>query len=361
LVALAEKLITITPGSFKKRVAYGLSGSDANDSAIKFARAFTKRNAVISFIGGYYGATYGSMTLTSLTSKIRKGVGPLLPGVYHFQYPNCYRCPFEKAPETCSLDCMNPIHEAFKSYLPVEEVAMVVVEPIQGDSGLVVPPQKFIECLYKLCTQNGILYASEEVQQGFGRTGKWFGIDHFGIVPDLVILGKSIASGMPLSAVVGREEILQSISSGGNAFTTAGNPICANAAIATIDIVSEPEFMDHVHEMGELVKDHFIALQNRLDIIGDVRGLGLSIGIEMVEDRISRIRNPVAAAKICYRCYERGVLLIYLNGNTLRIQPPLIITKNEMDTALAVLDSAIEDYVNGRIPDEVVGSMNGWS
>jgi 4-aminobutyrate aminotransferase len=256
---------------------------------------------------------------------------------------------------------MNPIYEAFKSYLPVEEVAMVVAEPIQGDSGLVVPPQKFIECLYELCAQNGILYASEEVQQGFGRTGKWFGIDHFGIAPDLVILGKSIASGMPLSAVVGREEILQSISSGGNAFTTAGNPICANAAIATIDIVSEPELMDNVHEMGELVKDHFIALQNRLDIIGDVRGLGLSIGIEMVEDRISRIRNPVAAAKICYRCYERGVLLIYLNGNTLRIQPPLIITKNEMDTALAVLDSAIEDYVNGRIPDEVVGSMNGCS
>lgn len=360
MIDLAEKLIEITPGSYKKRVAFGLSGSDANDGAIKFARAYTGRSKIITFIGAYHGSTYGSMTMSAITTKMRRKMGPFLPDIYSFSYPYCYRCIYGKSEENCSLECLEQIKTAFSTYIPAEEVAAVIFEPMQGDGGLIVPPYKYVSRLHALCSENGILFVSEEVQQGFGRTGKWFGIEHFDVTPDITVLGKAIASGMPLSAVVGREEIMQAVDPCGHAFTTAANPVCCRAAISTIDVLSEKGFFDHVNEIGCLVKEHFYKMKEKYEIIGDVRGLGLSIGVELVKDTASKERNSEAALKICYRCYEKGVLMIFLNGSILRIQPPLVITKEEILKALDIIDSAINEYLSGGIPDDVLKLIKGW-
>lgn len=360
MIDLAEKLIKITPGKFPKKVAFGLSGSDANDGAIKFARAYTRRSSIITFIGAYHGATYGSMSMSAITTKMRRKMGPFLPGVYSFAYPNCYRCNYDKKECCCNLECLHQIEIAFDSYLPADEVAAVVIEPVQGDGGIIVPPRKYMEKLYEMCVKNKILFISEEVQQGFGRTGKWFGIDNFDLVPDAVVLGKSIADGMPLSAVVGKEDIMQSLDPPAHAFTTAANPVCCCSALSTIDIISQDGFLVQVNEMGNFIRDYLNNLKDKYHIIGDVRGLGMSIGVELVKDRIKKEKNTEAALKICYRCYEKGVLIVTLNGNVLRIQPPLIITKDEISRALEIIKSSIEDYLQGNIPDDVLNSVKGW-
>lgn len=360
MINLAEKLIGITPGNYKKQVVFGLTGSDANDGAMKFARAYTGRSKIITYMGAYHGSTYGSMTMSAISPKMRRKMGPFVPDIYSFPYPNCYRCSFGEEKDTCDLKCLEQIQAAFRNYIPSDEVAAVIIEPVQGDGGMIVPPEKYIQQLHQLCAENGILFISEEVQQGFGRTGKWFGIENFDIIPDAVVLGKSIASGMPLSAVVAREEIMKSLEPPAHAFTTAANPVCCSAALSTIDILSEDGFFDHVVEMGDLVKAYFNTMKRKYDLIGDVRGLGLSIGVELVKDRDKKEKDIQAAAKICYRCYERGVLLIYLSGNVLRIQPPLIITKEEMIKALEIIGLSILDYLSGKIPDDVLKLTKGW-
>ncbi len=360
MINLAEKLIEITPGRYDKKVAFGLSGSDANDGIIKFSRAYTGKRIIITFIGAYHGSTYGSMTMSAITPKMRRKIGPFVPDIHSFVYPNCYRCNFGESEECCNLGCLEQIKEAFKHYIPIDEVAAVIIEPIQGDAGMIVPPRKYIKKLYELCTQNKILFISEEVQQGFGRTGKWFGIDNFDVIPDAVVLGKSIASGMPLSAIVGRKEIMQSLESPAHAFTTAANPVCCCAALGTIDVISKKGFLQHVNEIGNLVKEYFEKMKDKYEIIGDVRGLGLSIGVELIEDRIKKEKNTKATSKICYRCYEKGVVLISLNGNVLRIQPPLNITKEEMFKALKIIQSSMDDYLAGKIPDDVLMLVKGW-
>jgi 4-aminobutyrate aminotransferase len=360
MIDLAEKLVKITPGEFPKRVAFGLSGSDANDGAIKFARAYTGRSSIITFIGAYHGVTYGSMSMSAITTKMRRKLGPFLPGVYSFPYPNCYRCNYDKKENCCNLECLHQIQIAFDSYLPSDEVAAVVIEPIQGDAGIIVPPGRYMKKLYELCAQNGILFISEEVQQGFGRTGKWFGIENFDIIPDAVILGKSIGGGLPLSAIVGTEEIMQSLDPPAHTFTTAANPVCCSSAVSAIDVISQDGFLEHVNEIGNFARNYLNNLKDECPIIGDVRGIGLSIGVELVKDKMSKEKNTEATLKICYRCYEKGVILISLNGNVLRIQPPLIITKDEMFKALEIIKSSIEDYLQGNIPDEVLNTIKGW-
>lgn len=360
MIKLAEKLVKITPGNFKKRVAFGLSGSDANDSAIKFARVYTGRSTIITFVGAYHGTTYGSLTMSTITNNMRRKMGPFLPGIYSFAYPNCYRCIFGKEEHYCNLECLEQIKSAFNSYVPKEEVAAVVIEAVQGDAGIIVPPKRYINELYKLCKDNGILFISEEVQQGLGRTGKWFAVDNFDVVPDAVIMAKSLGGGLPLSAVVGRDDMMQSVEPAGNAFTTAANPVCCAAALSVIDIISEEGFLEHVNELGNFARSYLNRLKDKYEIIGDVRGLGLSIGVEIVKDKLSKEKDIKGTLKICYRCYENGVLLISLNGNVLRIQPPLIIKKREMMMALKVIEQSIDDYVKGKIPDEVLNSVQGW-
>jgi len=360
LVELAKMLIDITPGNFGKRVAFGLSGSDANDGMIKLARSYTGRSKIISFIRSYHGSTYGAISLSALSLNMRKRIGPLLPDIHHIPYPDCYRCVFGRQEDCCGLECLKQFEIALEHYIPAREVAAVIIEPIAGDAGLVVPPLRYMKRLHEICKANGILFVSEEVQQGFGRTGKWFGIEHFDIEPDAVILGKAIASGMPLSAIVAKEEIMQSWEAPAHLFTIGGSPASCAAAIATIEIIKEEKLIEHSMELGDYVMKRFTRLKDKYDLIGDVRGMGLSIGVDLVKDRDTKERNREAAAKICYRCWEKGVILTFFANNVLRIQPPLVITGEEMDKAIDIIEAAIEDYLAGNIPDEVLRIAKGW-
>ena len=360
LVELAKELIKITPGDFKKRVIFGLTGSDANDGMIKFARAYTGRSKIISFIKAYHGSTYGSLSLTTVSSNMRKKIGPLLPDVYHIPYPDCYRCFCGQKKENCDMECIKQLKDAFKCYIPPSEVAAIIMEPIEGDAGLVVPPKEYVQKLYKICKDNGILFVSEEVQQGFGRTGKWFGIENFDVVPDAIIMGKSIASGMPLSAIVGREEIMNSLGSMGHVFTMAGNAVACRAALATIDVIREEKLLERSLELGKYIKNRFNKMKEKYDVIGDVRGIGLSIGVELIEDRTSKAKSHKAAAKICYRCWEKGLVLTFFAESVLRIQPPLVIEQEQVEKALSIIEESINEYLIGNIPDEVLEIAKGW-
>lgn len=360
VVELAEKLTQITPGSHKKLVSFGLSGSDANDGMIKLARAYTGRSKIVSFIGAYHGSTYGAISLSAISLNMRKKIGPLLPDIYHFSYPDCYRCKYGLKECSCCLECLADMEAAFESYLPAEEVAAIIMEPIEGDGGIIVPPKKYIEKLYDICKKNGILFVSEEVQQGFGRTGKWFGIEHFDIVPDAIIMGKSIASGLPLSAIVARAEIMQAWEAPAHLFTAGANPVCCKSALATINVIEEENLLEHTRQLGSYIIDRFNGLKDKYELIGDVRGLGLSIGVDLVEDRITKKKAPIAAAKISYRCWEKGLILTFFSKSVLRVQPPLVLTKEEADKALNIIEESINDYLNGNIPDEVLKVAKGW-
>ena len=360
LVKLAKRLCEITPGNFKKRVAFGLSGSDANDGMIKLARAYTGRKKVISFLQSYHGSTYGAISLSAISLNMRRKIGPLLPEVHHIPYPDCYRCPFGKSEESCSLECLKQLESAFSSYIPPEEVAAVIMEPIAGDAGLVVPPRKYLDNLYRLCKVHGILFVSEEVQQGFGRTGRWFGIEHFGIEPDAIVMGKSIASGMPLSAIVAKEEIMQAWEAPAQHITPAGSPVSCVAALATIEVILEEGLLEHTRNIGSYALDRLCKLKDKYELIGDVRGLGLSIGVDLVKDRATKEKAGEAAAKICYRCWEKGVVLTFFAGSVLRIQPPLVISRGQMDKAIDIIEQAIMEYLAGDIPDRVLQIAKGW-
>ena len=354
-VEMAERLIQVTPGSFEKRVVFGMTGSDSNDGAIKFARGFTGRNKIIAFKGAYHGATYGALSLTHISLNMRRKLGPAIDDIFAFDYPNTYH----NGPEDAER-CIKQIKDAFASYLPADEVAAVILEPIQGDAGIIIPPKQFMQDLYALCQEHGILFVSEEVQQGFCRTGKWFGIDNFDVVPDMVILGKPIGGGMPLSAVVGRADVMNSLDAPAHLFTHSGNPVSCAAGLATIEVLSEPGFLEAVNEKGQLIQSLFRKMQEKYQVIGDVRGLGLSIAVELVEDRATKAPAKQAAAKICYQAWRKGLILITLAGNVLRIQPPLIVTEEEIRKALAILEECFADLEAGKISDEALDVIKGW-
>jgi 4-aminobutyrate aminotransferase len=360
LVRLAQALVRITPGDFPKQVAFGLTGSDANDGAIKLARAYTGRPKIISFIRSYHGSTYGSITLSAISLNMRRKIGPLLPEIEHIPYPDCYRCPFGLKYGSCGLHCLEYVRFAFANYIPPDEVAAVIMEPIQGDAGIVVPPAEYVQGLYKLCREHGILFVSEEVQQGFGRTGRWFGIEHFGVEPDILILGKAIASGMPLSALVARKEIMQAWEAPAHLFTTGGNPVSCAAALATIEVIEEENLVERSRVLGEQAMARFREMAERYELIGDVRGKGLSIGVDLVTNRETRERAYKEAAKVCYRAWEKGLLLSFFSNSVLRIQPPLVITEAELEQGLKIIEEALADVTAGRVPDEVLETVKGW-
>lgn len=359
-VELAKKLIEITPGTFKKKVAFGVSGSDAIDGVIKLARAYTGRSKIISFTKSYHGSTYGAISVSTVSLNMRRKIGPLLPDIFHISYPDCYRCDFGKEESSCNMECLEQLKLNFSSYLPPEEVAGIIMEPIAGDAGIVVPPQKYMDALYKICKEYGILLISDEVQQGFGRTGKWFGIENFNIVPDITAMGKAISSGMPLSAIVASSEIMDSLDDPAHLFTMAGNPVCCKAALATIEVIEEENLLDYTLEIGKYLIEAFQKMQDKYPVIGDIRGLGLSIGVDLVKNKVTREQNYEAAAKICYRCWEKGLIVTFFASSVLRIQPPLNITKEEIDRALNIIEESINDYLGGDIPDEVLEIAKGW-
>lgn len=358
-VTLAEKLAEISPGEGRQKVAYGLSGSDSIDAAIKFARKFTGRSGIITFETAYHGATYGALSASAISLNMRRGLGPMLPGFHHFSYPVCKDCKWKEEPSSCSLACLNEIKSAFSMWLPPDEVAAVIFEPIGGDIGIVVPPARYVNALAELCSENGILFVSDEVQQGMGRTGKWFTVEHFGVAPDITVAGKALASGMPLSALLMRHDIADSLWDPGHCLTLAGNAVCCQAALATIAVIEDENLLEESVRLGAKTESILEEMKRDYPELGGTRGLGLTIGQDIIKEDGTPDRD--ACTKICFRCWEKGLILTFLGDNVLRIQPPLVIKDGEVQRALEIVGESIRDYREGKIGDEVYKFARGWS
>lgn len=352
---LAERLTKLAPGDQKYKVAFGTSGSDANDGIIKFARAATGRSYIISFEGGYHGTTFGAISAGACDVNMVRKIGPLVPNIVHVPFPDLYRHYPNETVHEISMRYLADFMRPFNTYLPADEVACVLIEPIQGDAGIIKPPDEYIQAIHTFCQANGILFAVDEINQGLGRSGKMWSIEHFGIEPDLIATGKSIAAGMPLSAVIGKADIMDALGTSAHVFTTAGNPVCAAASSAVLDIIADEKLPEKSVTDGEYAKEQFLKLQARFDFIGDVRMFGLNGGIEIVKDKISKTPDNNAAAQIIFRAFQKGLILVKLAGNVLRFQPPLVITRAQLDQVFTILEEVFNDFQQDKIklPDEL--------
>ncbi len=340
VVDLAERLARLAPGLGSKKVYFANSGAEAIETAIKLARLRTGRQKVVAFFGAFHGRTMGAVSLTASKAVQRRGYGPLLPEVHHTHYATCYRCPVGREPRTCELECLELLEKTlFASTAPPEEIAAIVVEPDLGEGGYFPPKQGFLERLAILAREYGILLVADEVQTGFGRTGKLFACEHFGLEPDILVLGKGIASGMPLSAVVAKAEVMQ-WRSGGHGSTFGGNPVCCEAAMATLDLLEEG-LTDNAAEIGGYLMLELKRLMSRHEQIGDVRGLGLMQAVDLVKDSTTRQPDHDLLAEVLLRAFERGLVLLGCGDSSLRIAPPLIVGQSEVDRAVSILDEVL--------------------
>jgi 4-aminobutyrate aminotransferase len=339
MVTLAEKLAQLTPGGVERRVYFGNSGTEAVEAAIKLARYHSGRDKFIAFLGGFHGRTMGSLSLTGSKIAQRRHFGPMLP-VQHVPYAYCYRCAYGKQPDTCSVECVKVIEDQlFKTILPAEEVAAIVVEPIQGEGGYLVPPAKFHEELRRLADKYGILLIHDEVQSGMGRTGRMFASEHFGVTPDIVTLAKGIASGMPLGATVAKAEIMN-WTPGAHASTFGGNPVACAAALTTLELLEE-SLVENAALMGAHILDRMRTWPRRFHHVGDVRGKGLMIGFELVTSQETRERAPEIRKSLEMMAFERGLLVLGCGQNSIRLCPPLVITRDQADFAVDTLEECL--------------------
>lgn len=346
---LAQRLIDLTPGDFEKKVLFGNSGSDANDGMMKFARAYTGRKTIVSFVGAYHGSTYGSMTLSAVSLNMRRKMTPLVSGVEYIPFPNTYDRKENESEKEFVDRYWEYFENALNTYLPVDEIAGVIIEAIQGDGGFLKMPQEYMDRLYKFTRDHNIVFAVDEINQGLGRSGKMWSIEHFGIAPDILTTAKSLASGMPLSAIVGRKEIMDSLEAPGHLFTTSGNPVCCAAALASFDVIEEENLVEKSRKDGEYVRERFEKMQEKYPVIGDVRIYGLNGGVELVKDRKTKEPDSESASKLITYLMQNGVLMITVKGNVLRFQPPLVITREELDKALDTIEKGFSELEKGNL------------
>jgi 4-aminobutyrate aminotransferase len=340
LVELAEKLAALAPGGGARRVYFGNSGTEAIEAAMKLARYHTGREKFIAFFGGFHGRTMGALSLTGSKSIQKKGFGALVPGVTHIPYANCYRCAYGKRPETCAVECVKVIEDTLiRHILPANEIAAIVVEPIQGEGGYIVPPQKFFDELNAVASRHGILLIADEVQSGMGRTGKMWASEHFGFEPDILAVAKGIASGLPLSATVSRAAVMN-WTPGAHASTFGGNPVAIAASLATIELL-EQELIDHAARVGGEMLERMREWPRRFRHVGDVRGRGLMIGFELVKDQSTRERDPEMRNAIEKMAFERGLLILGAGPNSIRLCPPLVITRDQATWALDTIEECL--------------------
>ena len=341
MVVLAEKLASlVSSGGSPRRVYFGNSGTEAVEAAIKLARYHSGRGQFVAFVGAFHGRTMGSLALTASKSAQQKGFFPVMPGVHHMPYAYCYRCAYGKEPDSCAVECVQAIEtELFRTAVSAQDVAAIFVEPIQGEGGYVVPPRKFFDELRRLADRHGILLVADEVQSGMGRTGKMFASEHFGLEPDVMALAKGIASGMPLGAMVARAELMN-WPAGAHASTFGGNPVAVTASLATIELL-EQELVDNAARVGAHLMDKLRDLPRRIPIVGDVRGLGLMIGIELVRDQVTKERAGELRDRVVQMCFERGLLVLGAGPNTIRLCPPMVINKDQADFAAQTIEECL--------------------
>jgi 4-aminobutyrate aminotransferase len=346
-VRLAEEMAAISPIRGGVRTFFGNSGTEAVEACLKLSRYATGRSNIIAFLGGFHGRTMGSLALTSSKAIQRRGFGPLMPGVYHAPFADCYRCPLGLSSTNCAAECLDFIDEQIFAHLvSPDEVAAIVVEPIQGEGGYLVAPDQFLQRLRELTTRHGILFVADEVQSGMGRSGKMFAIEYSGVEPDMMAIAKGIASGMPLGVAVARSGLM-AWPPGAHASTFGGNPVSCAAALATIKLLKE-RLVANAAEVGAHLMNGLKALMERHPLIGDVRGRALMIGVELVRDRRTKERASDERDAVVQAAFARGLLLLGAGKNAIRFSPPLVLTREQADMAARIFDEALTEVERSR-------------
>ena len=341
-VALAERLCAAAPISGEVRAGFFNSGAEAVENAVKFARSYTRRPAVIAFDGAFHGRTLMAMSLTSKTHPYKAGLGPFAPEVYRVSYADPYR-----GPDTATA--VAELERAFTARVAAEEVAAIILEPVQGEGGFIVPPKEFLQAVRRVADEHGIVLIVDEVQTGFGRTGTMFAIEQFGIEPDLMAIAKSFAAGFPLSGVVGRAEIMDAPGESAIGGTYVGNPVCIAAAHAVLDVIEDESLVERANEIGDAVRQRMESWRERFSCVGDIRGLGAMLAIEIVSDRDAKTPDADLATRIVEEASSRGLLLLKagLYGNCIRVLVPLVVTDEQLTEALGAWEEAFEAATGG--------------
>ena len=348
-VQLAARLNELTPGDFPKVSLFVNSGAETVENAVKIARYATGRPAVIAFENAFHGRTCLGMSLTSKVKPYKYGFGPFAPEIYRMPSAYCYRCPFGLAYPGCGVACADHLEDFFIHQVAAEQTAAVLLEPIQGEGGFITPPPEYFAKVQAICRKYGILLIIDEVQSGMGRTGKLFAIDHWGVEPDLITTAKSLAGGMPLGGVTGRAEVMNAVHPGGLGSTYGGNPVSCRAALAVLEILIEDGLLQTGEALGVKLRDRFRAMQERFELIGEVRGKGPMLALELVRDRQSKEPAAAEAKKLTQLCFQKGLVILACGsyGNVLRVLMPLVITDAQLEKGLAILEDAFTELDRG--------------
>jgi len=339
-VTLAEKLCTEMPGDSPKAAMFANSGAEAVENAVKIARYYTKKPAIIAFDNGFHGRTLMGMTLTSKIKPYKYGLGPFAPEVYRMPFAYCYRCPFNKQYPDCEVACADHLEYFFINHVAAEQTAAIIVEPVQGEGGFIAPPREYFKKLKSICEKNNVLMIADEIQTGIGRTGYMFAMEHYGVEADLTTTAKSLAAGMPLSAVVGKKEIMDSVHPSGIGGTYGGNPVACEAALAVFDIIESEDLLNRARELGSVLNKTFLTFQEKYDIIGDVRGIGPMIAMELVQDRQSKAPATEETKALVNYCFDKGLIILACgsHGNILRFLMPLVITDEQLQKGMDIIN-----------------------
>ncbi|HEV2175795.1 MAG TPA: 4-aminobutyrate--2-oxoglutarate transaminase [Terriglobia bacterium] len=350
-VRLAERLNQLTPGKFAKKTLLVNSGAEAVENAVKFARAYTRRPAVICFEDAFHGRTLLAMSLTSKTHPYKAGFEPFASDIYRIPYAYCYRCAYSLRYPECGVFCAHHLGDTFKRVVAAESVAAVVAEPVLGEGGFVAPPREFFQILQETCRRHGIVFIADEVQTGFGRTGALFACERYGIEPDILVMAKSLGGGLPISAVTGRAEIMDAPGPGAVGGTFGGNPLACEAALAVLDIFEHENLAARADALGARFEARAHEWQERWPLIGDVRGLGAMRAIELVRSRETREPADNETKAVVRHCYEHGLIVLSTGSynNVIRLLVPLVIADAQFEEGLSVLESALES-VAGAFP-----------
>jgi len=342
-IDLAEKISGMLPGDYPKKTLFLNSGAEAVENAVKIARAYTRKPAIIAFENAFHGRTLLTMSLTAKVNPYKYNFGPFAPEIYRLPYPYCYRCPFGRQYGSCGMQCLAYIEEAMATHIAPEDVAAMIVETVIGEGGFIVPPPEFIPGLKRICEKYGILYIADEIQSGYGRTGKMFAYEHYGIEPDLVTMAKSIAAGLPLSAVAGKAEIMDTPIVGGLGGTYSGNPVACAAGLAVLDVLAKEDLVVRAASFGKYAMERFTAMQAKYPVVGDSRGLGAMVAIELVKDRDTKEPAPEATKELMHYCYEHGLILVKagMHDNIVRLLVPLVTTDEQMAAGLDIIEAAL--------------------
>lgn len=344
-VKLAEQLAGVTPGDYDKKTMFVNSGAEAVENAVKISRKYTGRPAIVSFDCGFHGRTLMTMSLTSKVKPYKFGFGPFAPETYKIPYAYCYRCPFGQSYPGCDLQCAKQVERFFLSEVAPETVAAVIAEPVQGEGGFIVPPKEFIPEIKKTCEKYGIVFIADEIQTGFGRTGKLFAMEHYGVAPDLMTMSKSIAAGVPLSAVTGKAEIMDAPGPGEIGGTFAGSPLGCVASLKVLEIIQRDNLAERASVIGEKMLNRFRAMQEKYSIIGDIRGIGAMVSMELVKDRKTKEPAKDETGRIVSLSWKKGAISLSagIYGNVIRLLPPLVMTDDQLEQGLDILEECFAE------------------